>query len=71
MIHALASNKVLTVLTRHYAPFNYKPSLTICINLLRRYILSPIYAPLGYTEELNDSNNESKVRTHCTTLYRV
>ena len=27
-----------TILTRHYAPFDYKPSLTICINLLRRYI---------------------------------
>ena len=27
-----------TVLTRHYAPFNYKPPITIFVNLLWRYI---------------------------------
>ena len=28
----------VTVLTWHYTPFDYKPPLTICINLLQRYI---------------------------------
>ena len=31
-----------TVLTRYYAPFIYKPSLTICMNLLRKYIYPPL-----------------------------
>ena len=30
-----------TVLIRHYFPFDYKPSLTICINLLQRYQFMP------------------------------
>ena len=42
---------VATILTRNYAPFDYKhPPLTICINLLQIEVyLSPIYASLGHT----------------------
>ena len=31
-----------TILTRHYAPFVYKPPLTICMNLMRRYNLRTV-----------------------------
>ena len=43
-----------TVLTRHYAPFDYKPSLTICMNLLRRYIYLQFTLPLAIHGKFNN-----------------
>ena len=55
-----------TVLTRHYAPFVYKLSVTICMNLLLRYIfISNLHPPLASATLANDR----KVRTHRNTLY--
>ena len=61
----IAAVLIGTVLTRHYAPFVYKPSLTICMNLLLMYIY------LQYTPPLASATptNERKIRTHHTTLY--
>ena len=66
-----------TILTRHYAPFDHKPPLTICINLLRRYICLQFMPPSAihgwkiYYKWKNSvtPTNERKVRTHRTTLY--
>ena len=43
---------VSTVLTRNYAPFDYKPLLTICKNLLWRYILSNLCPRQPYMKNL-------------------
>ena len=56
-----------TVLTRHYAPFVYKPPLTICMNLLRRYIYLQFTPPSASATP----TNERKVRTHRTTYMYI
>ena len=52
----------ITVLTRHYTPFSYKPPpLTICINLLPSIFIA--------SSASATPTNEKKARTHRTTLY--
>ena len=62
---SIQGSMVITVLTRHYAPFVYKPPLTICMNLLLRYIYLQFMPPTASATP----TNEKKVRTHHTTLY--
>ena len=51
-----------TVLTRHYAPFNYKPPLTICINLLWRYIYLQFTPPLAIHGKSNKNGKTLQLR---------
>ena len=68
----------ITVLTRYYAPFDYKPPLTICIICCGGISISNLYPPQPYMhgrkiykERKNSATptNERKVRTQRTTLH--
>ena len=51
-----------TVLTRHYAPFDYKPPLTICINLLQRYDCLQFTPPLAIHGNFNKNGRIMRLR---------
>ena len=53
-------NSTLTVLTQNYAPFDYKPSLTILQKIVAEVYLSPIYAPLDHAcMEIHNKNGRT------------